>query len=564
MIKKMRNIINLTKIFFKNSFQNPYIIDKKTNKINKKSIFVWLIIIVMFAISYLSYKIIDVLVDINQPTIFLNIFFLILNIIMIFQVIISSTNVYFFSKDLELVLPLPIKSEELLISKFNTILINLYFSELIFALFPLIIYGILTYSGIIYYLYLFIVLLIFPILTILIISIIMMFFIKLSKFIKNKDVFQIIITLVFIFMVFLLEFKIGNSIINRIDNNLNIENEQLVQAINGFNQRVENVNKYFLEINLINNILINYKEIGSIFELIKIIFINLIFFILFIFIGKKYYLKNILKNNNNFYIKKINKNSFEKRLKKIGIKNSYIKKEFKVLFKNPIFFMQGIFPILILMVSIVIIVLVTLPSLQAILTSDLFEEKMDFYVDLSVICLILGIIQIVFAISSISISAISREGRDAIYMKFIPVDIFKQFIYKAMPQIFLNMVFIFIILILVKLVFWDFDFIYLVFLFVLANLLNVLNSELMVLVDLYRPNLSWSSENDVLRNNNNRLFQYVLTIVIVLLLVYFCKIFADLDLIFACVVMGVLFVVFIVVLNWVVKSCVSGLFKKIS
>ena len=31
MIKKIKNIFNLTKIFFKSSFQNPYIIDKNTN-----------------------------------------------------------------------------------------------------------------------------------------------------------------------------------------------------------------------------------------------------------------------------------------------------------------------------------------------------------------------------------------------------------------------------------------------------------------------------------------------------------------------------------------------------
>ena len=127
MIKKIKNIFNLTKIFLKNSFQNPYIIDRETNKINKKSIFVWLIIVVMIAISYISMEIIKVLANINQSTIFLNVFFVILNIIMIFQVSLASINVYFFSKDLELVLPLPISTRELLIAKFNTILINLYF-----------------------------------------------------------------------------------------------------------------------------------------------------------------------------------------------------------------------------------------------------------------------------------------------------------------------------------------------------------------------------------------------------------------------------------------------------
>ena len=82
--------------------------------------------------------------------------------------------------------------------------------------------------------------------------------------------------------------------------------------------------------------------------------------------------ENIL-NNNNFYIKKINKNNIEKKSKKINIRKSYLKKEFKMLFKNPIFFIQSVFPIFIFMISLIIIVIVCLPNLQVILTSDLLR-----------------------------------------------------------------------------------------------------------------------------------------------------------------------------------------------
>ena len=128
---------------------------------------------------------------------------------------------------------------------------------------------------------------------------------KFSKFIKNKDIFQVVITLIFIFMIFLLEFKIGKNVINKVENNYNINNQQVMQEIDNSNNKFENINKYFLIINPIINILNNCNKLNSIFELIKIIFINLLFFIIFIFIGEKYYLKNILKNNNNYYIKKI-------------------------------------------------------------------------------------------------------------------------------------------------------------------------------------------------------------------------------------------------------------------
>ena len=71
------------------------------------------------------------------------------------------------------------------------------------------------------------------------------------------------------------------------------------------------------------------------------------------------------------------------------------------MFKNPIFFIQCIFPILILMISTIIIVLMALPNIQAILMSELFEEGIEFSVDLSIICLILALIQIIFTMSNI-------------------------------------------------------------------------------------------------------------------------------------------------------------------
>ena len=523
----------------------------------------WLILIVMVGISFLSYEVINELVKVGQPILFLNIFFLLFMMIIIFQIILASTNVYFFSKDLEVLLPLPLKSEELLISKFNTIVVNLYFSELIFAFFPLIIYGICTYAGIIYYVYLFLILLIFPILPTLFISIITMFFMKLSKFIKNKDAFQIIITLIFIFIMFGVEFKLGSTIINKFDNNSNINTEEVVETFNQFNEKIKNVYKYFLEINPTIEIIKNYNKLNSIFNLLKIIFIDLLFLILFIFIGKKYYLKNILKNNNNYYLNKIQKNNFQKKCKKINIKKSYIKKEFKLLFKNPIFFMQCIFPIFILIISLIIITIFTFPNLKAILTSDILGDEIDFSIDLNVICLVLGIIQFIFTISNVSITSISREGKNANYMKFIPVSFYKQFIYKSIPQIIINMLLTFVILILLKVILPEFNLIYLFLIFIVANLFNIINSELMVVVDLYKPNLNWKADYEAIKNNN-KLFQYVLTILIILILIYFNKIFDKLNLIISCLLIILILIILIFIINIIIKININKLFKKIN
>ena len=222
MKNKIRKILCLTKVLYKDSFQNTYIFNKKTNKINKKSPFVWLLFVFIITISYLSYLLIYDLKKSGQEVIFLNLFPLILMIVMAFQVALASVNVYYFSKDLELIL---------LIAKFNTIVLNLYFSEFIFIFFPLLIYGILASMNYVYYIFVLLFLIIFPLFPALVISIAMMIVMKLSKFIKNKDIFQIIITFIFISIIFIFEILISNKIIN---NNLGGNEQGEIELIKAF------------------------------------------------------------------------------------------------------------------------------------------------------------------------------------------------------------------------------------------------------------------------------------------------------------------------------------------
>ena len=126
MIKIIKNIVNLTKILFQNSTA-PYLIDKKNHKINKKSMLLWLLVIIMIAIIFISQYLIKILIHVNQLPLFLNFMLLVLMVVLIFQIILVCVNVYYFSKDLELLLPLPIKSEDLLIAKLNTIILSTYF-----------------------------------------------------------------------------------------------------------------------------------------------------------------------------------------------------------------------------------------------------------------------------------------------------------------------------------------------------------------------------------------------------------------------------------------------------
>ena len=158
----IRKIIQLSKILFKDYFYKLNIFNYSTKKINMKSIFTWLIIIFESLIIDLSFKAIKWLDDRGQAILFLKIYLPIIATVFIFQAILICSNVFFFSKDLEYILPLPIKPKELLIAKFNNVVSMIYGIEALFLAMPLLIYGMVASKSIIYFLTMIITLIIFP------------------------------------------------------------------------------------------------------------------------------------------------------------------------------------------------------------------------------------------------------------------------------------------------------------------------------------------------------------------------------------------------------------------
>ena len=209
-----------------------------------------------------------------------------------------------------------------------------------------------------------------------------------------------------------------------------------------------------------------------------------------------------LKTVKNKKIKNIN---FSKSLDNENTLTSYIKKEFKLLNRNPIFFMQCVLPI---------IILPFLLGVPAIL--NLNDTGVDFAVlqkDLEIIVNtnygIMGfVITIIFmyVFNYASVTSISRDGQNAIFMKYIPIDLNKQIVYKAMPGIILNLIptiytFIFALIAIPNISVNTF-----VSVFVIALLINILNNVLLVIVDLKNPKLNWISEYTVVKQNFNIIF----------------------------------------------------------
>lgn len=552
----MKNIVNLTKMLSKEHFSKLNLFEKNEKK-TKKTVTFWLLIMVILTFTFISYKIIDALIKINQPYIFLNIYWLIASIIILFEVALLSGDIYYFSKDINLIMPLPVKPYELLISKFLTLILNMYLTEAVFLLFPMIIYGIMTYMNIMSFLYLFVILLIFPIMPTLIISIFTSLVIKLTKTIKNKNIFQIMIVIVFIGLILIFEITTSKYIINSEDTSI----EGLANYIITFNDKIRGISKFFIQVNDIVD-LIKTGKLSSILKLLKIIIIDCILMSIFILLGEKFYFKDILKNNNFNKAKNKNKVLQLKRAKKHSKVYSYLKKDIKVLIKNPIFFMQGLFPIIILIINIAIIIIRAAPPIREFMNLEVFEGRLKIDFGIREICLILSVIQMIYTMSNISITAISREGKDAVFMRSYPISLYKQYTIKTYIEIIINIFLIIVISIFIKSVFSMINNIQLVIIIIISILLNVLNSKMMVFFDMMNPNLNWNSENEVTKNNKNKIYQYAYSIFIILFLIYSGKIFKDVNIVLASAVISSIIVLIMFIVNLIVKLNIEKIFNK--
>lgn len=396
----------------------------------------------------------------------------------------------------------------------------------------------------------------------------MLFVMQLTKFIKNKDIFQIIIVTILSFMlssgvVLLLNSIFNNNIINmEISEDYGIEDMKLNTEI--LYNKLDKLNSYYIVINPCINLLYKFKINNLLNNLFELITISIIAFCIFIILGKLLYLKNLLKNIAYINKKKNKKEIIKNKYKIYKIKKSYIKNELKKIIKNPTFFIQCIFQYVFLIFIFLLILNLFMPSVvKNFQEEDIKNEIGTNNFSLQCICTIMIGIQIIFTLENLSLTAISREGKDVIVMKYIPVSLYKQFLWKNIPQIFINTIAIIGMAVVIAINIPHISILYYLAGIVIAMLLNIINSFLMLVVDLIKPNLNWITETSAIKDNGNKLYQYVMTIIMSLLFVYFIRIFEDVNIIISISAIIVILFIILFIMNILIKKYINKLFEKI-
>jgi len=494
----MNKIVSLTKVLIKNSFQKYNENNKNKNIVGKVILYILLGAYLMGIFAFLSYGLISTLKQANQESMFIGIFLLGLALLTIIQSIISSTNVFYFSKDIEYILPLPLKPKEILISKLNVILITEYIMEIIFAVTPITIYGIITLQGPMFYIISLLVLIVFPIIPILIATFIIMIIMSFSKRFKNKDRFRLIAPLIGIILAVIMSFSLSGT--------TNYSEEDLLNSLKQANSMVEMVSDNLPIIKPAINAIVN----SSFVEFLKLLGITLILYIVFILIGNKIYFRGVIGNLSSG-----TKKGKEVKLKKIktnSIGKSYIIKEFKVLLKNPIFFIQCVLPSVLMPIIFLGIFIVTLNTNNSQEALNEFKSVLGIYIETPIgLAIIISVTEFLTSMLYIAPTVISRDGQNAIFMKYIPISYYKQLIYKGIPNIFFGTITSTIVIAFIYILAKP-SLLFLLTVFIINLILLILQTLLMELVDLRKPKLEWTTEYAVVKQNLNLLWPVVLNL----------------------------------------------------
>lgn len=538
----MDKVIKLTKIFLKNSFSNMDARMGISTK-SKSKIIVYGLLFLYFAglIIFLGYNLLDGLIAIHQETIFVGMILFMIFGLAIIQTIFSSINILYFTKDSEYLLPLPLKPYQIILARTNVMLIAEYVIIFLIGFIPLVMYGILTGAGIVYYLTMILAVILVPILPVLLISMLVMFIMSFAKLTKNRNRFQLFATL--LVLAIIIAISISTSGMKQ-----DLTNEEMAQMVVKANGMIELVKGYFPTVDYLMEALTTNSLFTAIVEVLKTLGITIIGFIVYMLIAQKIYFKGLVGNLFGGGASSSNKEINQKEYRNSKLYKSYVGKEFKNMARNPVFLMQCLIPAVLIPIVMVVVVYAGLNSdgmgLEQIIQMVQQMSTNTFFIA----CIILGVIQFFTMFIYISITAISRDGENAVFMKYIPVSLYKQYMYKIIPNIIMNIVTIIITLGMAEYLL-NLPVITLIALFVVATIMGILQSIAMIIVDLKRPKLNWDSEYAVAKQNLNLVFPVLLAMANIVILVGCVYLLKDINVYMGIGIIGILYIAATVITN---------------
>ncbi|MDM5234946.1 ABC transporter permease [Bacillus cereus] len=428
----MSKIWTLTKVLLKLNYAD-FITDKKKRWAYLFS-FAAILFVGFLIFGSMTHGMYEGMIHLGQnPAIIIAMGLAIASIWVFLMSIMNILTVFYYSNDVEMLLPLPLKPAQIISAKFFTVLITQYVMSS-FILWPIFItYGLKSGAFITYYIYMVVIYIFFPIVPLVLASLIMTLIMRYTNIAKNKDrgnIFIGIVSILFIvginvFMQWRNKSAVsgaGDSVANYLANN---QSSLFIQMTNYF------PTTYFGAMGLVENA--NWK--GPLYVMIFAI-ISFVFFVLFYYIAERTYLKGVIGLSTSTAKKEvISAEGLQKSTVQSSHLKAYVKKEFKTLFRTPQFFLNCIVQTFVMPIMLFFILFVQDGNLKFITEYVNNPEKAGFAIGA-------GLCASLFLMGNnvIATTSFSRDGSAWFVNRYLPVKASDIFFAKAITAWLINII----------------------------------------------------------------------------------------------------------------------------
>ncbi len=453
-------------------------------------------------VKFISYTY-DLLSGVNQQGIILSLGFSLVSLVVFIFGILYVLSIFYFSKDVEFFLPLPLKPNHILIAKFITVLMYEYLTE-IFILLPILsVYGVKSSSGILYWIFSIIIFIGLPIFPLVLAAVINMIIMRFTNLGKHKDALRTIGGILAMLI------AIGSNIAVQKTNNSMISSGKIVDLISQGNNSLTRVfNSIFPTLKFGVLSLASAGSGKMILNMIIFIVITCAAICIFMFLAKTLYFKGVMGISDSFAKREeLRSEELDKKTIQHSRLKSYTFKELKILFRTPAFLVNCVIGNFIWPVFLLFSMFMNGKSFSGLgeFTSKLGDKGISGIV----IGVSFSIMLFMQSTSMIASTAISREGSNMYINKYIPISYSEQILAKLFSGFIVNMVsliFFFLMFLVMKVpVFIA------VLIFIVSCLANFLTCALGILIDLKRPKLNWDDEQKAVKQNFNSLISTLIT-----------------------------------------------------
>lgn len=553
----MNKFIVLTKTLLKTSGES--MVQKNKNKL-PKTIALFVLMAVAFLPLVASFVVMAAsiygnLAAINQQGLILDIGVLASCFVVFIFGIFYVMSTFYFSKDIESLLPLPLKPSMIIGAKFTVVLVYEYLTELVFLLPIMITFGVKSSAGFVYYLYSAVIFFALPIVPLVIAAFISMIIMRFTPFAKNKDAFSTIAGIIGITLALGFNFvfqKLGAKMENP---------EQMMQLMmQGNNSLVGTSSRLFPGAKLAVNSLVFSGEIKGLINMLLFLVVTIALLLLLVILGETLYFKGVIGiSQSSAKRKNLSKEELEENTMQSSALKSYIIKELKLLFRTPAYFMNCVL-INFLFPVIFLIPVLSQPEMMHDLTNAMMllngKDLPGFMAAIA-----FGVIMFISVANPTACTAISREGNNIGVCKFLPISYKKQIMAKILSAVLLNFIGLGLLIITAMVIIVPPVYM-IVMLVILSVIATFFTSFAGILIDLSFPKLNWDNEQRAVKNNLNVLILMFLGFVIGGLTI-FAIIQLNLSLWAAFAVLAVLYGVLDIVLYFIVSTLGVKMFSKI-